>query len=210
MHLTIPLLSLSLSETQLWLWLEFPHQEDNSEAMANRWDPAAGASREWLVARLRRWPCLGPVFPIAPAQHLVLFGRSTSWEVCSVTPHRAPTRQPHSFSAVFNYQTPPCPFWPQALCTGSCFCPECLFLAFFLPLISGSTFSYSKSHLKCPISTMTPDSQDLAKSSPSPPSWMPRLMTSRSKCHILEIEMFPLLSGYSSACIHSGDVEHGT
>ncbi|XP_049999939.1 protein NLRC5 isoform X2 [Alexandromys fortis] len=30
------LTELSLSETQLWLWLEFPHQEDNSEAMANR------------------------------------------------------------------------------------------------------------------------------------------------------------------------------
>ncbi|XP_057609419.1 protein NLRC5 [Chionomys nivalis] len=30
------LTELSLSETQLWLWLEFPRQEDNSEAMTNR------------------------------------------------------------------------------------------------------------------------------------------------------------------------------
>lgn len=40
--------SLSISEIQrkLWLRLEFPHQEDNSDAMALRWDPASGASRE--------------------------------------------------------------------------------------------------------------------------------------------------------------------
>lgn len=34
---------------------------------------------------------------------------------------------------------------------------------------------------------------------------MPGLTTYQSKCHILEIEMFPLLSGYSSACKRSGD-----
>lgn len=47
-------LGISEGQKQLWLRLEFPHQADNSEAMALRWDPASGASREWLVARSRR------------------------------------------------------------------------------------------------------------------------------------------------------------
>lgn len=51
--------SLSISEAQrkLWLRLEFPHQEDNSEAMALRWDPASGGTAWTSISH-------------APAQHL--------------------------------------------------------------------------------------------------------------------------------------------
>lgn len=43
------LLSISKTQQQLCVQLEFPRQEENPEAVALRWDPAPGTPRQVLV-----------------------------------------------------------------------------------------------------------------------------------------------------------------
>lgn len=72
--------------------------------------PSSSSLQGVAGGKAQKVALLGPVFLIAPAQHLVMFGCSTSWEVCSIILHPVPTRQPHSFSSVFNSSNTTLPF----------------------------------------------------------------------------------------------------
>lgn len=102
-------LSISKTQQQLWIQLEFPSQE-NPEAMALRWDPLPEAPRAWLVMGWR-WGALLLLTNVshAPAQSPLL---STSmvhevWPnlpLPAVHPHPRPGSQLQSPPPAFRSQ----------------------------------------------------------------------------------------------------------